>query len=92
VVVNRVGSMLTCFFTRAKAVRNYADAIACDTRAFATFFREMLECGVVLPPSQFEAWFVSACHDATATDETIVAAQKAFAAVSASQGVESENP
>jgi len=82
-VVNRVGSMLTCFFTRARAVRNYADATACDTQAFARFFRGMLEAAVVLPPSQFETWFLSSAHDDDAIEQTLAAAERAMAAVSA---------
>lgn len=82
-VVNRVGSMLTCFFTAAQAVRNYADATACDTQAFARFFRGMLQGGVLLPPSQFEAWFVSSAHDQAAIEHTLAAAERALAAVRA---------
>ncbi len=77
-VVQRVGSMLTPFFTD-KPVTNYADATACDTAAFATFFRGMLDHGVILPPSQFETWFLSTAHDEQAIDVTLAAAKKAFA-------------
>ena len=80
VTVSRVGSMLTPFFTDSE-VKNYDDAVACDTDAFGTFFRTMLDNGVVLPPSQFEAWFVGLAHDEDAIDATIKAAKKAFAAV-----------
>lgn len=83
VVINRVGSMLTCFFTHSKAVRNYADATACDTKAFAAFFRGMLQGGVVLPPSQFEACFVSSAHEQPAIEQTLTAAERAMAAVHA---------
>jgi len=79
--INRVGSMLTPFFTDADAVRDYDGATACDTAAFARFFGKMLDEGVTLPPSQFEAWFVSLAHDDAAIDETIEAAGKAFDAV-----------
>ena len=63
VAINRVGSMLTPFFTRTagKKVTNFADATDSDTDAFATFFNAMLENGVYLPPSQYEAWFVGLC-------------------------------
>ena len=64
--VQRVGSMLTLFFTADK-VADYAGARACDTEAFGRFFQGMLGRGVYLPPSQFEAWFVSLAH----TDEDI---------------------
>jgi glutamate-1-semialdehyde 2,1-aminomutase len=82
--LNRVGSMLTPFFT-AGPVTDYASATASDTRAFARFFGVMLDEGVVLPPSQFEAWFLSTAHDDAAIDHTLAAAEKAFAAVARDQ-------
>jgi glutamate-1-semialdehyde 2,1-aminomutase len=82
VTVNRVGSMLTPFFVKkaGTAVSNFADATACDTQAFARFFNAMLENGVYLPPSQFEAWFVGLAHTDEVIDQTIRAAEEAFAA------------
>lgn len=82
-VINRVGSMLTPFFVRQPGgeVRDYHQAISCDTQAFARFFHAMLAEGVYLPPSQFEAWFVSLAHTAEDIQITIDAAEKAFAAV-----------
>jgi glutamate-1-semialdehyde 2,1-aminomutase len=59
--LNRAGSMLTCFFA-ADAVSDYESAKACDTARFALFFHAMLERGVHLPPSQFEALFFSLAH------------------------------
>ncbi len=59
--VNRVGSMFTVFFTPGP-VTDYASAKKSDTTRFASFHRQMLEQGVYLPPSQFEAAFVSAAH------------------------------
>lgn len=56
--INQVGSMLTLFFKKGP-VRNFDEASACDTDMFAKFFRGMLKRGVYLPPSQFEAWFIS---------------------------------
>jgi glutamate-1-semialdehyde 2,1-aminomutase len=81
--INRVGSMLGVFFVRqpGHAVNNFTDATACDTEAFAAFFHAMLQQGIYLPPSQFEAWFVSLAHDKAAIGQTIQAAQQAFAAV-----------
>jgi glutamate-1-semialdehyde 2,1-aminomutase len=61
VTVQRVGTMLTPFFTDAP-VRNYADAKRCDRAAYASFFHAMLEAGVYLAPSAFEAAFTSAAH------------------------------
>jgi len=70
--VARVGSLLTVFF-RERPPRNFRETKSCDTNAFAAFFRSMLAAGVVLPPSQFEAWFVSAAHDAPVIDATLQA-------------------
>jgi glutamate-1-semialdehyde 2,1-aminomutase len=61
VVINRVGSMLTPFFADAP-VTDYASATASDTGRYGAFARELLARGVYPPPSQFEAWFVSASH------------------------------
>jgi len=82
VQVQRVGSMICCFFSD-KSVRNYDDATACDTERFAQFFRGMLERGVLLPPSQFETWFVSLAHDAKVVDQTIEKAGEVFAEMAA---------
>ncbi len=81
-VLNRVGSMLTPFFT-GRPVVDHPSAAACDTAAFARFFGSMLDQGVTLPPSQFEAWFVSLAHDEEAIDRTIQASRAAFAAAKA---------
>ncbi len=64
--INRIGSMMTVFFTDKK-VRNFEDAKTSDTELFGRFFRNLLNEGVLIPPSQFEAWFVSTAH----TDEEI---------------------
>jgi len=61
VTVNRVGSMVTLFFT-AGPVTDYASAAKADTGRFAAYFRAMLDRGIYLPPSQFEAAFLSAAH------------------------------
>ncbi len=71
--VVRAGSLLTVFF-RAAAPRNFAEASACDTAAFARFFRALRGAGVLLPPSQFEAWFLSAAHDEADVDTIVEAA------------------
>jgi glutamate-1-semialdehyde 2,1-aminomutase len=64
VTVQRVGTMLTPFFT-ASPVRNYDDAKQCDRAAYAAFFHAMLEAGVYLAPSAFEAAFTSTTHGET---------------------------
>jgi glutamate-1-semialdehyde 2,1-aminomutase len=71
--VQRVGSMLTVFF-RPDSVRNLEDAQASDLERFGAFFRHMLERGVYLPPSQFEAMFVSTAHGPAEVDRTVEAA------------------
>ena len=69
----RAGSMLTLFF-RDEEPRDYAQARESDTAAFGRFHRGMLERGVLLPPSQFETWFVSAAHTEADTDRVVNAA------------------
>ena len=71
----RVGSLLTIFF-RDSAPTNFREAKQSDTNAFATFFQRMRRAGILLPPSQFEAWFVSAAHDDGVIDATIDAAAR----------------
>jgi len=75
----RVGGMFGMFFSDAP-VDTYADAIACDTAAFNRFFHAMLERGVYLAPSAFEAGFMSSAHDDAAIAATIAAAREAFVA------------
>src|SRR5437588_423994 len=70
--VARVGSLLTLFF-RERPPRNFREAKSSDVKAFAGFFHSMLDAGVLLPPSQFEAWFVSVAHDASVIDATLSA-------------------
>lgn len=76
-IVQRAGSMLTLFFTD-RPVRNFVDARAADHRRFAAFFHAMLERGIHLPPSGYEAWFVSAAHDQDAIEKTLIAARAAL--------------
>jgi glutamate-1-semialdehyde 2,1-aminomutase len=75
--VNAFGSLVTPFFT-ASAVRDYDAALTSDTNAYATFFTSMLKRGVYPPPSQFEAWFVSAAHSDRHILATIKAARSAM--------------
>jgi glutamate-1-semialdehyde 2,1-aminomutase len=78
VQINRAGSVLTVFFT-ATQVRDYDTAKTSDTARFGRFFAAMLEAGVYLPPSQFEAWFISLAHTEREIARTIKAARAAFA-------------
>jgi len=77
---NRVGSMGTWFFTPGP-VANYGDAAKSDTAAFGRFHRAMLDQGIWLPPSQFEAAFLSTAHGEAEISATIAAAREAFKAV-----------
>jgi glutamate-1-semialdehyde 2,1-aminomutase len=79
---NRVGSMFTWFFA-AGPVTDWTSAAKCDTEAFGRFFRAMLENGIYLPPSQFEAAFLGAAHTERDVQQTIAAAKQAFATVAA---------
>ena len=74
----RVGAMFGMFFTDATTVDTYAQAVACDTAAFNRFFHAMLDRGVFLAPSAFEAGFVSSAHDAEVVAATLEAARSAF--------------
>jgi glutamate-1-semialdehyde 2,1-aminomutase len=76
-VSNRVGSMFTWFFT-PDPVTDWNSASKSDTEAFGRFFRAMLDSGVYLPPSQFEAAFLSAAHSEEDVRRTIEAAKQAF--------------
>lgn len=75
--VNVAGSLLTLFFT-SEAVTSYDEAKRSDTERFACFFREMLKRGVFLPPSQFEAWFVSAAHSEADVQHTVQACRESL--------------
>ncbi len=75
--INAIGSLATVFFTPGP-VRNYADAKRSDTKRYAKFFREMLERGIFLAPSQFEAAFVSAAHTSADIDRTLAAARESL--------------
>jgi glutamate-1-semialdehyde 2,1-aminomutase len=79
---NRVGSMFTWFFTPGP-VTDWNSAAKADTEAFGRFFRSMLDAGVYLPPSQFEAAFLSAAHTEEDVQQTIAAAKQSFAPVHA---------
>jgi glutamate-1-semialdehyde 2,1-aminomutase len=79
VTVNRVGSMFTFFFTEGP-VTDYESAKRSDTARFGRFFRAMLDCGIYLAPSQFEAAFLSAAHSEEDIRKTVAAAREAFLA------------
>jgi glutamate-1-semialdehyde 2,1-aminomutase len=83
VALNRVGSMLTPFFRKHtdETVQDFTQATAGDTQAYATFFHAMLDAGVHLAPSQYEAMFVGTAHTEEIIERTIGAAERAFAVV-----------
>ena len=82
VTTTQVGAMFGLFFSSEK-VETYAQATACDTAAFNRFFQAMLERGVFLAPSAYEAGFISAAHTDAVIDATLAAAREAFKVVAA---------
>lgn len=78
--INRVGSMMTLFFTDVP-VNDYNSAVKSDTALYGKFFHEMLNRGIYLPPAQFEAFFVSTAHSKEDLDKTIKAAEESFRAI-----------
>jgi glutamate-1-semialdehyde 2,1-aminomutase len=91
-VVQFAGSMFSVFFTDLPRVTNYEDAKQQDLPAFAAFFHAMLARGVYLPPSAFEAWFLSAAHDAAALERVVDALPAAARAAAASERPGRMNP
>jgi glutamate-1-semialdehyde 2,1-aminomutase len=77
VTINHATGLLTVFFTEGP-VSDYATAKTSNTKRFAQFFIEMMEQGIYLPPSQFEAWFISLAHTQKDLDRTIEACDNAF--------------
>jgi glutamate-1-semialdehyde 2,1-aminomutase len=77
VTINRATGLFTLFFTEVP-VRDYTSAKLSDTKRFAHFFIKMMNQGIYLPPSQFEAWFISLAHTQKDLDKTIEACDKAF--------------
>ena len=73
VVINRVGSLMTMFFTELEEVHSFKDAMKSDAGKYAKYFKMALEAGIYLAPSQFECAFVSAAHSEKDIDKTIEA-------------------
>lgn len=78
---NQIGTMFGLFFTKADAVTDFQRVSECDVERFKRFFHSLLEQGVYLAPSAFEAGFLSTAHDAQAIDHTLAAAERAFASL-----------
>ncbi len=83
--INAIGSLATIFFTDAP-VKNYVGAKRSDTKRYARFFREMLDRGIFLAPSQFEAAFLSAAHTAADIEQTLAAARESLQVMAADAG------
>lgn len=78
ICVNNLSSLYTIFFTDLKEVKNLEDALTCDTKKYSLYFNTMLENGILVPPSQFEAHFVSYAHNDKDIEKTLAAIDKAF--------------
>jgi glutamate-1-semialdehyde 2,1-aminomutase len=85
--VNGVGSVVTPFFT-SQPVTDYGSALTSNTAAYGAFFRGMLSRGIYPPPSQFEAWFLSAAHTAKDVDRTVKAARETMGEMEKKEGLE----
>jgi glutamate-1-semialdehyde 2,1-aminomutase len=77
VTINRVGSIMSCFFTD-KPMRNFSDVQSTNIKLFKKFFAEMLSQGIYLAPSAYEAMFVSLAHSQKDIEKTIEAAKNTF--------------
>ncbi len=73
VVVNRFKSIFSVFFSRKDEIANFRDVIECDRKIFSHFFHHLLNNSVVIPPSQFEAWFISFSHSKNDVEKTLKA-------------------
>jgi glutamate-1-semialdehyde 2,1-aminomutase len=80
IVINRVGSILSCFFTD-RPVSNFEDVQSTDIRQFKKFFAEMLNQGIYIAPSAYEAMFVSLAHSKRDIEKTIEASRAAFKSI-----------
>ena len=81
VKINRVGAMLTLFFTSREKVMSFNDVASSNMEAFGRFFHSMLDQGIYLPPSGYEAWFISGVHDKNDLEQTLKAAKNGFETV-----------
>ncbi len=77
-LINRVGSLLTMFFTEADKVDSHSQSVKSDTARYAAFFRHMLENGIYIAPSQFEAVFISTAHSDEDIEKTVKAALRSL--------------
>ena len=77
ITINRVGSMMTLFFN-SEPVNSFEQALQCDLDSFKSWFQKMLKAGIYLPPSQFEALFLSDAHGSREIKNTLMVAEKVF--------------
>ena len=80
-IINRAGSMMTMFFTKNKKVENYNDAITCDLKKYAKYFKSMLDQGIYLPPSQFECMFISSVYSENDIKKIIQSNKKSLVSI-----------
>lgn len=78
VTINQLGSLLTFFLTKKKSVSNYKDVLKCDFKIYGKLFKKLLSAGIMIPPSQFEAMFISDSHSKNDIIYTIKEFKKAF--------------
>ena len=79
---NQVGGMFGLFFTDLATVGCFADVMTCDVARFQAFYHGMLDAGIYLAPSAYEAGFISAAHNVTEIEATIAAAERVFSSLS----------
>ena len=83
--VNHLGSLYTIFFSDKK-VENLEDAMATDDKAYNTYFSSMLEDGIIVPPSKYEAHFISWAHNDEDFEKLIAGVEKSFVAINQNSG------
>ena len=76
--INQLGSLLTFFITNQESVKNYRDVLKCDTKLYGKLFSKLFSSGIMIPPSQFEAMFISASHTNKDITQTLVAFKQSF--------------
>nr|WP_241634967.1 glutamate-1-semialdehyde 2,1-aminomutase [Fusobacterium gastrosuis] len=86
IYINSLGSLFTIFFTDNKIVEDLEDSLKSNTENFAIYFNTMLEDGIIIPPSQFEAHFLSLAHTNEDLDKTLISIEKAFKKIGEKNG------
>lgn len=86
ICINSLGSLFTIFFTDNKIVEDLEDSLKSNTENFAIYFNTMLEDGIIIPPSQFEAHFLSLAHTNEDLDKTLISIEKAFKKIGEKNG------